>query len=68
MVDLLIKQAYINLALLVMVVSCDYYPMAAIMAGGMIPPFVDHYVTISKKRFVSRKEALMNYIMEFHFI
>lgn len=52
-----------------MVVSCDYYPMAAIMAGGMIPPFVIALsATISKKRFVSRKEALMNYINGISFI
>ena len=52
-----------------MVVSCDYYPMAAIMAGGMIPPFVIALsATISKKRFASRKEALMNYINGISFI
>lgn len=52
-----------------MVISYDYYPMAAVMAGGMIPPFVIALTaTLSKNRFASRKDALMNYVNGISFI
>ena len=48
MVVLLIKTAYVFG--IGMLISYDYYPMAAVMAGGMIPPFVialtEHYLKI----------------------
>ena len=52
-----------------MVISYDYYPMAAVMAGGIIPPFVIALTaTLSKNRFASRKDALMNYVNGISFI
>ena len=52
-----------------MLMSYDYYPMAAVMAGGMIPPFVIALTaTLSKNRFSNRKDALMNYINGISFI
>ena len=52
-----------------MVISYDYYPMAAVMAGGMIPPFVIALTaTLSKNKFASRKDALMNYVNGISFI
>lgn len=52
-----------------MLISYDYYPMAAVMAGGMIPPFVIALTAIlSKNRFSNRKDALMNYINGISFI
>ena len=52
-----------------MLISYDYYPMAAVMAGGMIPPFVIALTaTLSKNRFSNRKDALMNYINGISFI
>lgn len=52
-----------------MVISYDYYPMAAVMAGGMIPPLVIALTaTLSKNRFGSRKDALMNYVNGISFI
>lgn len=52
-----------------MVISYDYYPMAAVMAGGMIPPLVIALTaTLSKNRFASRKDALMNYVNGISFI
>ena len=46
-----------------MLMSYDYYPMAAVMAGGMIPPFVIALTaTLFKDRFEVRNDALMNYI------
>ena len=39
-----------------MLISYDYYPMAAVMAGGMIPPFVIALTaTLSKNRFLIEK-------------
>lgn len=50
-------------------ISYDYYPMAAVMAGGMIPPFVIALTaTLFKDRFEVRKDALMNYINGISFI
>lgn len=52
-----------------MLISYDYYPMAAVMAGGMIPPFVIALTaTLFKDRFEVRKDALMNYINGISFI
>lgn len=52
-----------------MLMSYDYYPMAAVMAGGMIPPFVIALTaTLFKDRFEARKDALMNYINGISFI
>lgn len=52
-----------------MLISYDYYPMAAVMAGGMIPPFVIALTaTLSKNRFSNRNDALMNYINGISFI
>ena len=52
-----------------MLMSYDYYPMAAVMAGGMIPPFVIALTaTLFKDRFEVRKDALMNYINGISFI
>lgn len=52
-----------------MLMSYDYYPMAAVMAGGMIPPFVIALtVTLFKDRFEVRNDALMNYINGISFI
>lgn len=52
-----------------MLISYDYYPMAAVMAGGMIPPFVIALTaTLFKDRFEARKDALMNYINGISFI
>ena len=52
-----------------MLISYDYYPMAAVMAGGMIPPFVIALTaTLFKDRFEVRKDALMNYINGIPFI
>ena len=52
-----------------MIISYDYYPMAAVMAGGMIPPFVIALTaTLFKNRFESRKDALMNYVNGISFI
>lgn len=49
--------------------SYDYYPMAAVMAGGMIPPFVIALTaTLFKDRFEVRNDALMNYINGISFI
>ena len=43
--------------------------MAAVMAGGMIPPFVIALTaTLFKDRFEVRKDALMNYINGISFI
>lgn len=50
-------------------ISYDYYPMAAVMAGGMIPPFVIALTaTLFKDRFEVRNDALMNYINGISFI
>ena len=50
-------------------ISYDYYPMAAVMAGGMIPPFVIALTaTLFKDRFEVRKDALINYINGISFI
>ena len=52
-----------------MLISYDYYPMAAVMAGGMIPPFVIALTaTLFKDRFEVRNDALMNYINGISFI
>lgn len=52
-----------------MLMSYDYYPMAAVMAGGMIPPFVIALTaTLFKDRFEVRNDALMNYINGISFI
>ena len=52
-----------------MLKSYDYYPMAAVMAGGMIPPFVIALTaTLFKDRFEVRNDALMNYINGISFI
>lgn len=52
-----------------MLMSYDYYPMAAVMAGGMIPPFVIALIaTLFKDRFEVRNDALMNYINGISFI
>ncbi|PST40456.1 PTS fructose transporter subunit IIC [Faecalibacillus intestinalis] len=52
-----------------MLISYDYYPMAAVMAGGMIPPFVIALTaTLFKDRFEVKKDALMNYINGISFI
>lgn len=52
-----------------MLMSYDYYPMAAVMAGGMIPPFVIALTaTLFKDRFEVKKDALMNYINGISFI
>lgn len=52
-----------------MLMSYDYYPMAAVMAGGMIPPFVIALTaTLFKNRFEVRNDALMNYINGISFI
>lgn len=52
-----------------MLISYDYYPIAAVMAGGMIPPFVIALTaTLFKDRFEVRKDALMNYINGISFI
>ena len=52
-----------------MLMSYDYYPMAAVMAGGMIPPFVIALTaTLFKDRFEVRNDALMNYINCISFI
>ena len=52
-----------------MLMSYDYYPMAAVMAGGMIPPFVIALkATLFKDRFEVRNDALMNYINGISFI
>lgn len=52
-----------------MLMSYDYYPMAAVMAGGIIPPFVIALTaTLFKDRFEVRKDALMNYINGISFI
>ena len=52
-----------------MLISYDYYPMAAVMAGGMIPPFVIALTaTLFKNRFEVRNDALMNYINGISFI
>ena len=52
-----------------MLMSYDYYPMAAVMAGGMIPPFVIALTaTLFKDRFEVRKDALINYINGISFI
>ncbi|MFQ7426079.1 MAG: fructose-specific PTS transporter subunit EIIC [Faecalibacillus intestinalis] len=52
-----------------MLMSYDYYPMAAVMAGGMIPPFVIALTaTLFKDRFEVRNNALMNYINGISFI
>ena len=52
-----------------MLMSYDYYPMAAVMAGGMIPPFVIALTATSfKDRFEVRNDALMNYINGISFI
>lgn len=43
-----------------MLMSYDYYPMAAVMAGGMIPPFVIALTaTLFKDRFEVRNDAVM---------
>ena len=52
-----------------MLISYDYYPIAAVMAGGMIPPFVIALTaTLFKDRFEVRNDALMNYINGISFI
>ena len=52
-----------------MLMSYDYYPMAAVMAGGMIPPFVIALTaTLFKDRFEVRNDVLMNYINGISFI
>ena len=52
-----------------MLMSYDYYPMATVMAGGMIPPFVIALTaTLFKDRFEVRNDALMNYINGISFI
>ena len=52
-----------------MLMSYDYYPMAAVMAGGMIPPFIIALTaTLFKDRFEVRNDALMNYINGISFI
>lgn len=52
-----------------MLMSYDYYPMAAVMAGGIIPPFVIALTaTLFKDRFEVRNDALMNYINGISFI
>ena len=52
-----------------MLISYDYYPMAAVMAGGMIPPFIIALTaTLFKDRFEVRNDALMNYINGISFI
>lgn len=52
-----------------MLISYDYYPMAAVMAGGMIPPFaIALTATLFKDRFEVRNDALMNYINGISFI
>lgn len=52
-----------------MLISYDYYPMVAVMAGGMIPPFVIALTaTLFKDRFEVRNDALMNYINGISFI
>lgn len=52
-----------------MLMSYDYYPMAAVMVGGMIPPFVIALTaTLFKDRFEVRNDALMNYINGISFI
>lgn len=52
-----------------MLMSYDYYPMAAVMAGGMIPPFVIALTaTLFKDRFEVRNDALMNYFNGISFI
>lgn len=52
-----------------MLMSYDYYPMAAVMAGGMIPPFVIALTaTLFKDRFEVRNDALRNYINGISFI
>ena len=52
-----------------MLMSYDYSPMAAVMAGGMIPPFVIALTaTLFKDRFEVRNDALMNYINGISFI
>ena len=52
-----------------MLMSYDYYPMAAVMAGGMIPPFVIALTaTLFKDRSEVRNDALMNYINGISFI
>ena len=52
-----------------MLMSYDYYPMAAVMAGAMIKSFVIALTaTLFKDRFEVRNDALMNYINGISFI
>lgn len=53
-----------------MIINHDYTTMAAIMAGGMVPPLVIALTATLKKNKWSgrRKEALMNYINGISFI